>query len=306
MTTQNLYEFLVLSKTLNYSQAASTLYISQSTLTKHIKAMEKELETELFSRTTHGVTLTPSGFLLSKKAANLIDRCNAAYNDASDLARLKNLSTSGTVHVGCVLEFSYASHIQIFTARFLERYPDIQVNFHIYTEETSEQLVTDSPYDILITPCDFTNLPVGTMKRFVQSHHAFAALPPGHPLISRSSIRLRDLRGETIIVPFSHQPFGSSAKNWVQIQKATLGQVTCKNAPNFPTALFDVLTGKGIAIVPKYIKDYAGNNIFFVDISTESCRFNEYLYYNHSNENDSAHLFYEEFCRQLLNVNIES
>jgi hypothetical protein len=120
--------------------------------------------------------------------------------------------------------------------------------------------------------------------------------------MSRSSVSLRDLRGETIIVPFSHQPFGSSAKNWTLVQKATLGQATCKSSPNFPTAIFDVKTGKGIAIVPRYIKDYAGNNIFFVDISTRSCNFDEYLYYNHANGNDSASLFYEEFCRQLLSL----
>jgi DNA-binding transcriptional LysR family regulator len=268
--------------------------------------MEKELGTELFSRTTHGSTLTPAGFLLSKKAASLIDQCNTACNNASELSRLKNLSVSGTVRVGCVLEFSYASHIRIFTARFLERYPDIHVDFHIFTEETTERLITDSYYDILITPCDFASLPLGIMKRFVQSHHTYAALPPGHPLMSRTSIRLRDLRGETIIVPFSHQPFGACAKNWSLVQKATIGQATCKASPNFPTALFDVQTGKGITIVPKYIKDYAGSNIFFVGISSESCKFDEYLYFNHTNENDSARLFYEEFCRQFLSPVLSS
>ena len=45
MKTETLYEFLVLSKTLNYSKAAENLYISQSVLSKHIQEMEKELGT---------------------------------------------------------------------------------------------------------------------------------------------------------------------------------------------------------------------------------------------------------------------
>ena len=61
MTTERLYEFLILSKVLNFSQAAESLYITQSVLTKHIQELEKELVTQLFTRTTHEVKLTPYG-----------------------------------------------------------------------------------------------------------------------------------------------------------------------------------------------------------------------------------------------------
>ena len=47
MKTEQLYEFLVLSRTLNYSRAADALYISQSVLSKHILEMEQELNTSL-------------------------------------------------------------------------------------------------------------------------------------------------------------------------------------------------------------------------------------------------------------------
>lgn len=53
MKTEQLYEFLVLSRTLNYSRAANALYISQSVLSKHILEMEQELNTSLFFRSTH-------------------------------------------------------------------------------------------------------------------------------------------------------------------------------------------------------------------------------------------------------------
>ena len=68
MKTEQLYEFLVLSRTLNYSRAADALYISQSVLSRHILEMEQELNTSLFFRTTHNVSLTPAGHLLARKA----------------------------------------------------------------------------------------------------------------------------------------------------------------------------------------------------------------------------------------------
>ena len=78
MKTEKLYEFLVLSQTLNYSKAASALYISQSVLSRHILEMERELGVRLFIRTTHEVRLTQAGLLLAQNAESLIDKCSAA------------------------------------------------------------------------------------------------------------------------------------------------------------------------------------------------------------------------------------
>ena len=61
MQVQMLQEFLVLAETLNFLAAASDLYISQATLSKHIREMEKELGAPLFKRTTRKVELTELG-----------------------------------------------------------------------------------------------------------------------------------------------------------------------------------------------------------------------------------------------------
>lgn len=73
MKTETLYEFLVLSKTLNYSKAAENLYISQSVLSKHIQEMEKELGTKLLFRSTHEVSLTQAGMILAQKQRSLLN-----------------------------------------------------------------------------------------------------------------------------------------------------------------------------------------------------------------------------------------
>ena len=43
MKIENMKEFAVLAETHNYLEAAEQLYISQATLSRHIKAMEEEL-----------------------------------------------------------------------------------------------------------------------------------------------------------------------------------------------------------------------------------------------------------------------
>ena len=61
MNIKYLEEFLTLADTLNYSEAADKLYISQSTLSKHIIAIENELEFHLFDRDTRHISLSESG-----------------------------------------------------------------------------------------------------------------------------------------------------------------------------------------------------------------------------------------------------
>ena len=57
MEIEYIKEFVVLAETENYLEAAESLFISQSTLSKHIKIIEKELDVQLFDRTTRKVHL---------------------------------------------------------------------------------------------------------------------------------------------------------------------------------------------------------------------------------------------------------
>ncbi|MCD8316258.1 MAG: LysR family transcriptional regulator, partial [Eggerthellaceae bacterium] len=54
-------EFIELCNTLNFNAAAKALSMSQSSLTKHIQALENDLSVKLFERDKHSVTLTSQG-----------------------------------------------------------------------------------------------------------------------------------------------------------------------------------------------------------------------------------------------------
>ncbi|MCF0230504.1 MAG: LysR family transcriptional regulator, partial [Parasporobacterium sp.] len=61
MKSEHIKEFIVLAEELNYTKAAKKLYISHSSLSKHIAEAERELGVQLFVRTTHAVELTEAG-----------------------------------------------------------------------------------------------------------------------------------------------------------------------------------------------------------------------------------------------------
>lgn len=292
MNTGMLYEFLVLSKLLNYSKAAVALYISQSVLTKHMQALEKEMGIPLLLRTTHGVTLTEAGKVLAKEAPELLGKCDSILRRL----RNKNIPARSSIRIGMGLEFSYSNHIRQFFHAFLQRYPDIELQYDVAVTNTPSRIVTQ--YDLLFTPCVYHDLPPDVIHILSQQHGTLAMLPPGHPLMVLPAVSLHQLSGQTIIVPYADELFGPYAQNWMLVQKATRGQVTSIKVDNLSTALFLVTMGKGICIAPRYAKNLLPAESFTLNISDRNCRFDEYLYY-HETGNGTAKLFFEEFQRAM-------
>lgn len=73
MEINYLKEFVVLAQIGNFLEAAEILYISQSTLSKHIKVIEKELGLPLFDRTTRKVSISKYGQLLLPYAQQIVE-----------------------------------------------------------------------------------------------------------------------------------------------------------------------------------------------------------------------------------------
>ena len=61
MDVERCKEFVVLAQTRNFLEASNQLFISQSSLSKHIKSLEKELGVTLLDRSTRKVELSSIG-----------------------------------------------------------------------------------------------------------------------------------------------------------------------------------------------------------------------------------------------------
>ncbi len=59
MELRNLYYFLQVCDDKSFSAAATRLYITQQALSKSVKALEKELGSELFKKTGNTIRLPP-------------------------------------------------------------------------------------------------------------------------------------------------------------------------------------------------------------------------------------------------------
>ena len=215
--------------------------------------------------------------------------------------RSQNIPAQGSIRIGMGLELSYSSHIRKFVQAFQTRYPDIDLKYDVFSESTPIQVALK--YDLFFTPCTYPDSPGSMHSLLARRYSTFAVLPPNHPLISRSAVSLHQLTRQTIIVPFAQELFGPYAQNWLLAEKATRGQLANIKVDNLATALFLVSMGKGICIVPRYVKNMLSPETFIIGISDQKCCFSEYLYYV-ENGNGAAKRFFEEFQNTLEDSNI--
>lgn len=74
MEIRQLRYFIAVADTLNFSRAASSVYLSQSALSRQIADLEQEVGVPLFHRSTRQVELTEAGRALQHSAKELISR----------------------------------------------------------------------------------------------------------------------------------------------------------------------------------------------------------------------------------------
>lgn len=90
MDTESLKTFLSLCNTRNYTRTAGQLFVAQSTVTKRINDLEKELQVPLFLRNNRSVTLTPEGEQFYIYAQKMIELTNSSLSEISSLRKFDN------------------------------------------------------------------------------------------------------------------------------------------------------------------------------------------------------------------------
>ena len=81
--------FLAVASSLNFSRAADTLHIAQSTLSQQIQQLEETYGVHLFERTGRSVSLTPAGLALQESASQLLNEHDRMCDQLRSVAQGK-------------------------------------------------------------------------------------------------------------------------------------------------------------------------------------------------------------------------
>lgn len=122
MEIYQLRTFLTVAQEGHLTRAAERLHVSQSAVSKQIKALEDELGVILFVRTSTGTSLTKSGQLLLSQAEKTLANAVELVN----MAKAMRGEISGTVKFGTIIDPEFL-RLGAVLGRLLNLYPKIDV-----------------------------------------------------------------------------------------------------------------------------------------------------------------------------------
>lgn len=148
--------FYYVAKNGSISRAANELSISQPAISKSVKSLEEQMNTNLFIRKRDGVELTEAGITFYKKIKDAMDLIYSAENDLKVLTNME----SGMINIGASKTILH-EFLMPYIKKFHKKYPKITIR--IFTDKTSD-LVKKAKMGLI--DAIFTNLPYNMPSEF--------------------------------------------------------------------------------------------------------------------------------------------
>lgn len=193
MTTQQIEYFLQLSDELHYWRTSYKVNITQSVLSRQIKALEEELQIELFKRSNRKVELTPAGRFLQEQWKPLIEKMNAVIQ----YGRKIHQGEGGSVVINHPGSISY-DMLPDLLSRILAVFPGIKVELvqskHTHGIELLKAFEADLCYSRHQYNDDFV------VSKLVSEDSLALVVPVANPILTEPDITPEALQGEPFIL----------------------------------------------------------------------------------------------------------
>ena len=143
--------FLAIAHRGNITQAAADLGVSQPSVSRSVRELERQTRATLLERTPSGVRLTDAGHALLNHARNIVAEARAAEEDLEALAGL----TQGTLRVGgspTIATYFIPPILQAFHSR----YPGVELRLTSAPSRAIARLLAEREIDVALveTPVD--------------------------------------------------------------------------------------------------------------------------------------------------------
>lgn len=270
MELRHIRYFLTLADEKNFTKAAEKLCIAQPPLSRQIKDLEEELGTELFVRTTKGVTLTSSGEKFLQYATQIE---SLAGQSVEAMHEMKN-GLQGTIYIATI-EGRAPKLLSTWIAKFHEQYP--HVDFNLWNGNTDDviQRLKNGLCDMAIVMSPFNQEEFPGIS--VYKEPWVAMMSAEHPLayMPGDSVKLSDLAVYDLIIPSKQSRLAEITGWFMNIDKKP--HVICRLAHMIDA--YELAAEKvGISIYPAACSEYGDKSKVVVKRLTEPDVYAEYFF----------------------------
>ncbi|MCH1950542.1 LysR family transcriptional regulator [Enterocloster sp. OA13] len=194
MDIDYIHEFVVLAGTGNYMEAADRLFLTQSSLTRHIQKLEADLGVTLFDRTTRRIELNQYGRLFLPYAEQIAllqkDYTTAFCNELN--------RERGTIRIGAIPVMAQY-HITDILARFQQENRNYMLDIQEADSLQLIQMLREERIDFaVIRESDDAS---SSFRKIPITQDTLAALmPKNHPLAGSGHIELKQLYRDSFLL----------------------------------------------------------------------------------------------------------
>lgn len=266
MTLKQLTYFLEIAKMKNFTKAAANLYISQSALSKTVKAMESELGVQLIDRTVNHFKLTPEGEIFYQKGLIAIKNINSELEDL--YGSLGTEKGHITVGIPPVIGTAYFTSI---IYKFRNMYPDVELKIIEAGANTIKKWVSEGEVDIgvVILPVSndaFNVIPIVTAENVL-------LVNKNHPLAQYDEVSFKMLKDERFIALNSTFMLYDQIISLCRISGFEPNIVCESSQWDFITEM--VVLDQGVSILPRPIlKRYNSDKLKLISLKDPSFSWN--------------------------------
>jgi len=193
MNLKDLKYLVALADTGHFGKAAERSFVSQPTLSAQLKKLEQYLGVKLVERQPKNLQLTEVGKQVVVRARRMLDEGEAIIA----LARTNTDPLAGQLKVALIPTIGPYLLPRVMQ-KLRKSLPNLRLMLYEYQTESLLKRLRDGEIDLgilaLPAPQD------GLDSRALYQEAFTAALPSNHPLTAKSSIKLQDLKGQTLLL----------------------------------------------------------------------------------------------------------
>jgi DNA-binding transcriptional LysR family regulator len=257
MEIRQMRSFMAVAEERNFTRAAARLNMAQSPLSQLIRRLEREIDVQLFIRTTRTVSLTYAGEVLYDRVARVL----AMAGDAVEASRKAARGHLGQLSVGFT---GAAAHellpplVRVYAAN----YPDVSLDVQgDLTTPTQADRLLDGRLDVgvLRGPVAVQGLSIETIRE----EPVGVLLPDCHSRAAEREIDLSELRDEWFISLPANPPATMYAVMLNACQSAGFVPRIRQTVSDTAALVALVAGDMGVALIPSSLRHYAFNGATF-------------------------------------------
>jgi DNA-binding transcriptional LysR family regulator len=194
MELRQLKTFQTVAHLLSFNRAAEILNYSQSTVSAQIKLLEEEFGVALFNRLGKRISLTESGQMLMRYSRKMLDI------EQETLARVSGQEEPhGSISIRIPQSIS-TYLLPSVLCKFQVNFPKVGFDIGTCAYEALTHELRTGITDIAFLLAD--SIPFPELRTEVLGFETLVIVSsPDHPLAQQSNIHIRDLAGQTILLP---------------------------------------------------------------------------------------------------------